>query len=52
MEAKLTRASRVGDVDDLARPAQWEFMRMSRHLEAGNLRCLKVVNVSFALVSV
>ena len=33
--ANLTRASRVGDVDVLARPARWEFMRMARLLEAG-----------------
>ena len=31
----LCRASRVGDVDILARPARWETMRMGRLLEAG-----------------
>ena len=27
--ANLTRATRVGDVDVLARPARWEYMRMA-----------------------
>ena len=31
----LARATRVGDVDVLARPARWEYMRMGRLLEAG-----------------
>lgn len=33
--SSLARATRVGDVDVLARPARWEYMRMSRLLEAG-----------------
>ena len=33
--ANLSRATRVGDVDVLARPARWEYMRMGRILEAG-----------------
>ena len=33
--SNLARASRVGDVDILARPARWEYMRMGRLLEAG-----------------
>ena len=33
--ANLARASRVGDVDLLARPGRWEYMRMGRLLEAG-----------------
>lgn len=33
--ANLCRASRVGNVDILARPARWEYMRMGRLLEAG-----------------
>ena len=33
--SSLTRATRVGDVDVLARPARWEYMRMGRLLEAG-----------------
>lgn len=33
--ASLARATRVGDVDTLARPARWEYMRMGRLLEAG-----------------
>ncbi len=33
--ANLARACRVGDVDILARPARWEYMRMGRLLEAG-----------------
>jgi 4-hydroxy-2-oxoheptanedioate aldolase len=33
--ANLMRASRVGDVDIVARPGKGEFMRMSRLLEAG-----------------
>jgi 4-hydroxy-2-oxoheptanedioate aldolase len=33
--SNLSRATRVGNVDVLARPARWEFMRMSRLLEAG-----------------
>ncbi len=33
--SNLCRASRTGDVDILARPARWEFMRMGRLLEAG-----------------
>jgi 4-hydroxy-2-oxoheptanedioate aldolase len=33
--ASLARASRVGDVDLLARPGRWEYMRMGRLLEAG-----------------
>ncbi len=33
--SSLTRAARVGDVDVLARPARWEYMRMGRLLEAG-----------------
>ena len=31
----LARATRVGDVDVLARPARWEYMRMGRIMEAG-----------------
>lgn len=31
----LARATRVGDVDVLARPARWEYMRMGRLLETG-----------------
>jgi 4-hydroxy-2-oxoheptanedioate aldolase len=31
----LARATRVGDVDLLARPARWEYMRMGRIMEAG-----------------
>ena len=31
----LSRAARVGDVDVLARPARWEYMRMGRLMEAG-----------------
>ncbi len=34
--ANLARASRVGDVDILARPGRWEYMRMGRLLEAGS----------------
>ncbi len=33
--ASLARASRVGEVDVLARPGRWEYMRMGRLLEAG-----------------
>lgn len=33
--ANLCRATRVGDVDVLARPARWEYMRMGRLMEAG-----------------
>lgn len=33
--ANLMRASRVGDVDIVARPGKGEFMRMARMLEAG-----------------
>lgn len=33
--SSLARAARVGDVDVLARPARWEYMRMGRLLEAG-----------------
>ena len=33
--ANLARAPRVGDVDILARPARWEYMRMARLMEAG-----------------
>jgi 4-hydroxy-2-oxoheptanedioate aldolase len=33
--AHLSRAARVGDVDILARPARWEYMRMGRLMEAG-----------------
>ena len=33
--SNLCRASRVGDVDILARPARWETMRMGRLMEAG-----------------
>ena len=33
--SSLTRATRVGDVDVLSRPARWEYMRMGRLLEAG-----------------
>ena len=33
--ANLARATRAGDVDVLARPARWEYMRMGRLLEAG-----------------
>ena len=33
--ANLARAARVGDVDLLARPGRWEYMRMGRLLEAG-----------------
>ena len=33
--SNLTRATRVGNVDVLARPARWEYMRMGRLLEAG-----------------
>ena len=33
--SNLCRASRVGEVDVLARPARWESMRMGRLLEAG-----------------
>lgn len=33
--SNLCRASRIGNVDILARPARWEFMRMGRLLEAG-----------------
>lgn len=33
--SNLARATRVGDVDTLARPARWEYMRMGRLLEAG-----------------
>jgi 4-hydroxy-2-oxoheptanedioate aldolase len=38
--ASLARASRVGDVDILARPGRWEYMRMGRLLEAGALGIL------------
>ena len=33
--SNLARACRVGDVDVLARPARWEYMRMGRMLECG-----------------
>ncbi len=33
--SNLARATRVGNVDILARPARWEYMRMGRLLEAG-----------------
>jgi len=33
--AHLTRAARLGNVDIMARPARWEYMRMGRLLEAG-----------------
>lgn len=33
--SNLSRASRVGKVDILARPARWEVMRMGRLMEAG-----------------
>jgi len=33
--AHLSRAARLGDVDIMARPARWEYMRMGRLLEAG-----------------
>jgi len=33
--ASLARATRVGQVDLLARPGRWEYMRMGRLLEAG-----------------
>ena len=33
--SNLTRATRVGNVDVLARPARWEYMRMGRLLEVG-----------------
>lgn len=33
--SNLARATRVGDVDVLARPARWEYMRMGRLLETG-----------------
>ncbi len=38
--ANLARASRIGDVDVLARPGRWEYMRMGRLLEAGALGIL------------
>lgn len=31
----LTRAARIGQADVMVRPARWEYMRMSRLLEAG-----------------
>ena len=33
--SNLTRATRVGNVDVLARPARWEYMRRGRLLEVG-----------------
>ncbi|MBH55474.1 MAG: aldolase [Opitutaceae bacterium] len=33
--ANLCRATRVGSMDVLARPARWEYMRMGRIMEAG-----------------
>lgn len=34
--SNLARASRTGQVDILARPARWEYMRMGRLLECGS----------------